>query len=513
MNKTHMDNHPAQSLSDDQVTESLLHHNYFPNHNFDHSELPPQFSTKNISVDLMNQILEANPESRNEKADGFDGVSYHLTRFNLLKRKLGIPHPLAQFRVIKLIHDHWKEIAPLIESENAQFPIRQHEDGRVSSMRYERPKKNQHRPPGPDSWNDIHSEKSQGAKYKVVTDIANCYPSIYTHAMPWAALGKPQAKIDRYTGWANHLDAAIRRSKRNETMGIWTGPATSTIFAEIILCKVDNEMERDHIRYLDDYIYYAETLDEAESFLHELSGLLAEYGLELNPSKTSISKLPTPLRPLWLRELYRNRPQTADIQEVLDYFDDALEVSEANLQESSVKFALNQILENRPMSSMFGLYLPRLVSLAADFPNISAGLFRLVPPTAKTNTSVDKGLNYAIRKCALNGHSDGVCWLLEVGKKLNVELEHETISCITEKVDNFMWVSLFNYGADAAIAIIEVSKELETDYMSVDKNWLIHYELFAAGLIENPYENSEETSGRHRTFEMLKNAHVSFYKS
>ena len=33
-----------------------------------------------------------------------------------------------------------------------------------------------------------------GKKYCVTADISSCFPSIYTHAIPWALIGKNKAK-------------------------------------------------------------------------------------------------------------------------------------------------------------------------------------------------------------------------------------------------------------------------------------------------------------------------------
>ncbi|MFP3360814.1 RNA-directed DNA polymerase, partial [Planococcus sp. SIMBA_143] len=76
--------------------------------------------------------------------------------------------------------------------------------------------------------------------YRVRTDIANFYKSIYSHSLPWALIGIAEAKGNRGSShWYNKIDKATRISQRNETKGITIGPATSSILSEIILFPVD----------------------------------------------------------------------------------------------------------------------------------------------------------------------------------------------------------------------------------------------------------------------------------
>jgi hypothetical protein len=41
---------------------------------------------------------------------------------------------------------------------------------------------------------DIENELSVGARFVAKADISNCFPSIYTHSIPWALVRKEEAK-------------------------------------------------------------------------------------------------------------------------------------------------------------------------------------------------------------------------------------------------------------------------------------------------------------------------------
>jgi Nitrite/Sulfite reductase ferredoxin-like half domain len=82
------------------------------------------------------------------------------------------------------------------------------------------------------------------------TDIANFYPSIYTHSIPWALLGKQKCKAEINTPlfkghYANKLDIFTRNMQDRQTIGIPIGPETSRILAEIISVAIDIKLQAD----------------------------------------------------------------------------------------------------------------------------------------------------------------------------------------------------------------------------------------------------------------------------
>ncbi|MCB8046029.1 hypothetical protein JM654_23495 [Microbacterium oxydans] len=110
-------------------------------------------------------------------------------------RRIELPHPVAYSNLVETIGRLWEsDIAPAINTDVAQFTVRQHSDGRIASMEQSRP----HLRPG-------------GTTLSTRADIAAFYDSIYSHAIPWALMGKPEAKLNhRLSVPANELDAAVR---------------------------------------------------------------------------------------------------------------------------------------------------------------------------------------------------------------------------------------------------------------------------------------------------------------
>ena len=79
--------------------------------------------------------------------------------------------------------------------------------------------------------NDLLIRVSSAARYVVHTDISTFFPSIYTHSLPWAFVGKDIAKKERSSKkWFNKIDAACQRVKHGETHGLLIGPGIHQIF-------------------------------------------------------------------------------------------------------------------------------------------------------------------------------------------------------------------------------------------------------------------------------------------
>lgn len=134
-----------------------------------------------------------------------------------------------------------------------------------------------------------------------VTDITNCYASIYTHTIAWAVMGKDEAKKNRgrqYIG--NILDNLIREMQNGQTNGIPQGSALFDFIAEIILTYADKKLSdklsskgiTDYyiIRYRDDYRIFSNNKREIETISFTLQEILHDINLQLNANKTFLTE-------------------------------------------------------------------------------------------------------------------------------------------------------------------------------------------------------------------------------
>lgn len=152
-------------------------------------------------------------------------------------------------------------------------------------------------------WEKIEQESikySLEFEYLFNTDITNFYPSIYTHSIPWALHGKENAKSNKndYSLLGNVIDKYIRLMSYGQTNGIPQGSVLMDFIAEILLKYIDNSLSKSSkskgsnfkiIRYRDDYRIFVNNPQDADLILKNLSIILANNGLKLNPNKTTSS--------------------------------------------------------------------------------------------------------------------------------------------------------------------------------------------------------------------------------
>ncbi len=279
-----------------------------------------------------------------------DFIRYAALRDVNVPRQLGAPHPESHLLQCLAIEHYWQEIKrhcrkPAVPASRTF--VRKMEGNRVFHMNY----KGKDR----DAIEERDLRRMAGAQYVVRADISACYPSIYTHSIPWAIHGKTKAKQNRsLTLPGNLLDSVTQGTRDGQTNGLLIGPDTSSVISEIILTKIDAMMQsrgyRRFSRYIDDYTFYARTHQEAEQFIHQLGLSLREYELVLNERKTSILPMPRTIETNWIRELqsfsFSNSGQLVDRKTVRAFLDLALGLSAERGSYSVLNYAFKTIPNN-----------------------------------------------------------------------------------------------------------------------------------------------------------------------
>jgi hypothetical protein len=139
-------------------------------------------------------------------------------------------------------------------------------------------------------------------EYMIITDISNCYESIYTHSIAWSLHTKEDAKKDKGKKKVligNIIDSHLRDMSYGQTNGIPQGSVLMDFIAEIVLGyaahllkeKIKKQGVDDYqiLRYRDDYRIFANNQRDAEMILKLLSEVLMDLGLKLNSQKTLLS--------------------------------------------------------------------------------------------------------------------------------------------------------------------------------------------------------------------------------
>lgn len=156
-------------------------------------------------------------------------------------------------------------------------------------------------------WEEIEQQSIELAlQYNcvLITDITDCYGSIYTHSIGWALHGKEAAREHRKfqspTLIGCIIDDLIQAMSYRQTNGIPQGSVLMDFIAEMVLGYADSEftqrIEDRHLdldyrilRYRDDYRIFANSQEDAVKLARVLSEVLAEINLKLNTQKTFVS--------------------------------------------------------------------------------------------------------------------------------------------------------------------------------------------------------------------------------
>ncbi|MDR5751288.1 MULTISPECIES: antiviral reverse transcriptase Drt4 [unclassified Caballeronia] len=466
------------------VYEGLSRFNFFPNQKAPIGELPPCITSRQLTPEVAELVLAAEGPKARDTTVGYDEVSYLMTRHDNIPRRLSLIHPVPYLRMASHIWTHWNEISSAVGSENSAIKPERHDDPRILIMNYE----------------DVLSKSrhilsaSFGKRFKVETDIASCFNSIYSHSIPWAVVGvaaeKARMRGEGQTHWSDRLDAMQRTAKRKETVGVAIGPGTSSVIVEIILGQVDERLREkgyEFRRFIDDYICFAETHDKAQAFLSDVGRFLSDYRLHLNLQKTSIVELPEPLSASWVTELSNalesltfvvDEKEGAKIYSngATQYLDLAIKLNRETRDGSILKYAFGSLIAWIHESALYDVS-EYLVNLAWHYPALLPYLDSLHEKFPTSLDSYEPQLNAIIIENAKHRRSDGMAWPLHLMRKAGLKLTNEAIESIMASRDCVAYTLLFEMH-QADDRIIDFAKDLlGQDALERDQYWLLLYQL------------------------------------
>ncbi len=161
-----------------KILKALLRKGFFPN------ELPPPFTTVSFAELMHGDYLRLPAQFSDPEHAG--KISLHnRPRVGSLRRTLGLPNPIHQFRLSDEVAKSWKVLDNHFKKSKLTLsrPVLKAPSDRALTSRY------------PMSALPIHRASGRAvAKYIVTTDITRFYHSIYTHSIPWALHTKLLAK-------------------------------------------------------------------------------------------------------------------------------------------------------------------------------------------------------------------------------------------------------------------------------------------------------------------------------
>jgi len=256
-------------------------------------ELPPYFNFQPL---LEYSLSEAqNIELKDlfswkpEKTEGLNYVLMYNKDGDIGWRPFELMHPLLYTKCVDVLttEESWKFVQQRLKSfsggvvECCSLPVVDIEDE-------PKPKKKQIL----NWWKLIEQrslELSLEFSHVSLTDVSNCYPSIYTHAVAWALHGREHAKKHRKLDLVgNQLDRLIRSSREGQTNGIPQASLLSHLVAELVLGYCDTYINKKLdgtkgiviLRYRDDYRIFANSDADCAAGLKAVSECLNIFGMK-----------------------------------------------------------------------------------------------------------------------------------------------------------------------------------------------------------------------------------------
>lgn len=265
--------------------------------------LPPCFISKDAKRAFRGIVAQLDEERFYERKTEY--VRYSGTKHDGSRRFFGTPNIITYFHISSFIWKRWRRF-------ERNYCLSKYSIGKPKLM-----DDSEERSVKVQSLSELSrhaSEKLRHAPYILKTDIAQCFPSLYTHSIAWAAHGVEKSKSDTNKdseeNFFNALDFHVRNGQRGNTRGVLVGPDAYRLIAEFVLSKIDDELDGvvgsmivGAVRHVDDYYIGLRTEHEAQSVLSNLREVVANFELNLNDQKTQIYSSLEPINDLWAQRL------------------------------------------------------------------------------------------------------------------------------------------------------------------------------------------------------------------
>ncbi len=447
-------------------------------------KIPPFLSSKSFYDYCQNNDVTYFPK----KPANY--IYYESLRSINVPRPFGIPNPVAYKNLCKVLSDNWTNIKEHFRrcTQGQSYKVSRIHIRKIKGKNYLFEM----------NYNNFKEDASPepdlliGKKFVVKADISNFFPSIYTHSIPWALIGKDNAKRKRKgTLWYNQIDEFTRNIKDAETHGILIGPHASNLISEIILVAVDKIMYEKgyrYLRFIDDYTCYVETYEEANKFLVDLTRQLRFYDLTLNHRKTEILELPVVTTKNWVREIkafrFFNGYHKVKYNELSAYFDLAIELMSFNENDAAIlKYAIKFLSKQELTENAKVYYIKKIRQLVVLYPYLLQILEEYVfVPFKVINEIIGDIANDVFTNSLKSNNYEAMCYAIYFAIKYKFNISDLSFECVEKSNNCILLLLSYLYHEKRKLKeevkrhkkLAEEMLEAENDLLT---NWLFVYEV------------------------------------
>ena len=499
----------------------LLQRGLFP------ETLPPCFTSMDLKRAFSGLVRDLKTKELHQKRQT-DYVRYNGTKHDGSRRYFGTPNPISYFYVASFIADHWQ----IFETRFSTSPF--------SVSRPKVARDTDDRPviiPSLSELTTVASKKLGRAGFILKADIAQFFPSIYTHSIPWSAHGIEVAKRDQSTNSPtnifNRLDFFVRNCQRAETRGVLVGPDAFRLISEFLVAGLDTEIFAGigtyitgAARHVDDYYIGLPGQPEALAALSVLRDALLSFNLHVNDTKTKVMEGIEPLNEVWAQRLRKEsrllrRYYSSPAEDIVLFLNEALSLARELRSDSPVKIALRTLdqikIYQKPTWDIVEPYLQRSIF---HHPHCIDYVALLIAKRAALQEDIDrqgwKDACYDLinRHLPLNHHHETV-WLVWLLISANLEISEKLVTALSDNTNAHIRALLVAGFVDARISNRPTFK-LGAKLATTDDNWLLNLVAKSTGFTRANFSGALASEFQHLSDKKIRlidfNAHMNSIK-
>ncbi|UWR29658.1 RNA-directed DNA polymerase [Sulfitobacter sp. W002] len=483
--------------------------------------LPPCFVSTDAKRAFYGLVSELDNQRFYERRT--DVCPYNATKHDGNRRDFATPNIISYFHVSTFIHKKWRSFERGFErSPYAIGAPKLMEPGSERAVKVA-------------SLSELSRKASENlghAPFVLRADIAKCFSSIYTHSIPWAVHGVEASKADTDKRSAgnpfNALDFFVRNGQRGETLGVPIGPDAHRLIAELVLSRVDADLEQvvgkaiiGAVRHVDDYYIGLRSEHDAQSVLSHLRETLAAYRLDLNDHKTAIQSSLEPINDLWAQRL-REHVRLPEFGHSLDRIEraisEAVETANQVGSDSPIKILLRSFDDARLYAryewETSEHYLQRIVQKhphAIDYACLLVAKRKAIGGTIDEEGWMAVADSVVGRALALNHHHEAI-WMTWLLLACRIQLPAAMVEALARSRNGHIRALLAQAYVDGLLDR-KPKLALGSGLATTDTNWLIHLVARSQGFTKASFSGDYATEFDHLAKRSIKLVDFNAHKS
>ena len=494
-----------------RLLSALLGRGYFP------KELPPPFATRSFAAVCLSG--EPLPAAFQKQKLATPLCEHILAQPGNRRRTLALPNPVTQHALAALVAHEWASIKAF--TDESEISLSKPRTSRLRALEPTHPlaKLPEHRA----------MLRTKG-RYLVRADVAQFYPSVYTHSIAWALHGLSKAKRFKNDKalLGNRLDRAIRNTQDQQTKGIPIGPDTSLVAAEIILSRVDNRVMKDSalsgMRHMDDFEFPCADHAEAARVQASVEEALRDYQLAPNSEKTGIKPLPQVLEYPWVSELRSFRiaaTSRAQHYDLLRLFDRAVELAAAYPAGNILKYAIRRMHEAKLHRDNKGFFQSVIFQAINSEHGVLPLAVEILGQMQADGFEVDLDalanvLAGTVTTCSQTRLASEVSWALWAAIRFDCQLTEHATTQLAEWDDSVVCLLALDARERGLVpngAALDRWKSMCAPNALTGRNWLLAYEAPLHGWLEQSHFDDDKQDEKSEAYDFLAQNEARFYDS